>query len=251
LIYQKQVPNEFLMSKLYEEWIDPDKVYEILEKRREVAYFAAMATEVASVIGSIGRPPGELTFFDFGMGWGHWCRVAMGFGCNVYGYELSKARIVSARALGIKVISWEEIPDHQFDYVNMEQIVEHLAEPLETLRHVRTALKPGGLVKIGVPDGRGIKKRLTTWDWSAPKGTADSLNPVAPLEHLNCFDPERGVMDELARRVDLRPARIEDPHETQTILDSIKSILRPYYHAIRRRESPRPAHRFFRDAAQK
>ena len=37
------------------------------------------------------------------------------------------------------------------------------------------------------PDGGDIKRRLAVLDWSAPKDSPDSLNPVSPLEHINCF----------------------------------------------------------------
>jgi SAM-dependent methyltransferase len=81
----------------------------------------------------------------------------------------------------------DEIPARRFDLINAEQVFEHLPEPLDTLRHLSRGLKPGGLLRIGVPNGTGLKQSLAAWDWTAPKGSARSLNAVAPLEHLNCF----------------------------------------------------------------
>jgi hypothetical protein len=33
-----------------------------------------------------------------------------------------------------------------------------------------------------------VRSLLADPDWSAPKGSPASLNAVAPLEHVNCFD---------------------------------------------------------------
>ncbi len=134
------------------------------------------------------KRPSELQFFDFGMGWGKWCRMAKAFGCNIYGAEVSKARIDYAKSQGIKVISWDDIPNHRFDFVNMEQVLEHIPEPFETLLYLKKSLKPEGLIKISVPNGSDIKNRLRVSDWAASKGSRNSLNAVSPLEHINCFD---------------------------------------------------------------
>jgi hypothetical protein len=48
-------------------------------------------------------------------------------------------------------------------------------------------LRKGGVLRICVPDGNGNKAVLSKMDWEAAKGTTDSLNIVAPLEHINCY----------------------------------------------------------------
>lgn len=233
LIYQKEIPGELLMQKLYEEWIDPRKVFELVEKRRTIGYFSGLSAEVVSVVRQLGRPPMQLQFLDFGMGWGHWCRAAQAFGCTVYGAELSAARIDYARQTGIRVIDYEEISKLRFDFINTEQVFEHLTEPRETLAHLKQSLKVDGILKISVPDGGDIRQRLKKWNWQAPKYTVESLNPVAPLEHLNCFN--RDSLSRLARECGLIP--IEVPTATIQIcprggIQTVKTILRPYWHRL-------------------
>jgi 2-polyprenyl-3-methyl-5-hydroxy-6-metoxy-1,4-benzoquinol methylase len=121
------------------------------------------------------------------MGWGKWALMAKAFGSDTYGSELSKSRIQFAKSNGVNVISWDEISLQQFDFINTEQVFEHISDPLGTLCWLKNALKPNGLLKIGVPSRQDIKRRLRVMDWKSPKGTRDSLNPVAPLEHINCF----------------------------------------------------------------
>lgn len=188
MIYQKEIPNDFLMKKLYEEWIDSQKVFDQYEQSYNLDYYSGYAQEMMMLIKYFNTMPKQLKFFDFGMGWGNWCQMAKAFGCDSYGTELSEARIEYAKSNGIKVISWDEIPNYSFDFINTDQVFEHIPNPLETLNHLKKSLKPESLIKISVPDSCDIKKRLKVMDWTAPKGSKNSLNPVAPLEHINCFD---------------------------------------------------------------
>ena len=208
LVYQSEIPGPALSLKLYEEWIDPQKAFEVYEAPRDLAYFLALADEIANLIQHFNMAPAGLRVLDFGMGWGFWCRTAMGLGCQAYGVEISPTRIENAVRRGIQVLRWEEIPNHQFDLINADQVFEHIPQPLETLRHLRRALKPGGLLKISVPDGRNATRNLWRWNWEAAAGSDDSLNPVAPLEHINCFT--RKTLVTMAARADLKPAFV--PH---------------------------------------
>jgi SAM-dependent methyltransferase len=204
LLYQAEIPGPGLGLKLYEGWIDPQKAFELYEASRRLSYFLALTDEIANLIRHFNIAPAGLRMLDFGMGWGFWCRAAIGLGCQAYGVELSPTRVEYAARRGIQVLRWEEIPEHQFDVINADQVFEHIPEPLETLRYLRRALKPGGFIKISVPDGRDVKRNLGRLDWAAPAGSAWSLNPVAPLEHINCFT--RRSLIRMAARANLKPA---------------------------------------------
>ena len=234
LIYQQEIPGEFLLHKLYEEWIDPQKVFELVEKRRTIGYFVGLIAEVISVMRQFDHPPMQLQFLDFGMGWGHWCRTAQAFGCTVYGTELSVARIEYAKQAGVRIIDYEEISKQKFDFINTEQVFEHLSEPRETLAYLKQSLKADGILKISVPNGEDIKQRLKKWDWYAPKYSAWSLNPVAPLEHINCFN--RDSLIYLARECGLTPIEVPSviiQTYSDGFLHTIKTILRPYWPRLR------------------
>ena len=187
LIYQWQILNPLLMGKLYEEWIDPQRAFDLYSQKQNVDYYSKYALEILLTIAYLGKMPARLKFLDFGMGWGYWCRTAQGLGCNALGMDISAARIAHSQSQGIKAITWDELHDHQFDFINTEQVFEHISQPLETLNILKEALAPGGLIKISVPNGNDIKRSLEILDWTAPKGTKNSLNAVSPLEHINCF----------------------------------------------------------------
>lgn len=187
LIFQRDILNEILMEKLYDHWIDPKKVLSQHQKQDDLGYYSYYVKEIMQIISYFRKEPSYLCFFDFDMGWGKWALMAKAFGCDSYGTELSKERIEYAKSNGIKVITWDEIPQHRFDFINTEQVFEHIPEPLQTLHHLKTALKADGILKISVPTANDINRRLKIMDWKAPKGTKNSLNPVAPLEHINFF----------------------------------------------------------------
>ncbi|MFH0811083.1 MAG: class I SAM-dependent methyltransferase [Pseudomonadota bacterium] len=197
-VYQREILNDVLMTRLYEQWINPRQS---LAGHNDLARFLSYAEEILMLLMYFGGEPHDLSFFDFGMGWGKWCRMAQAFGCGTFGTDISETRLEYARSQGIRTIEWDDIPHHRFDFINTEQVLEHVADPLALLLHLKQALNPEGLLKISVPDGAGIKRKLRRADWSAPKGSPHSLNAVSPLEHINCF--HRGSLLRLAERAGL------------------------------------------------
>lgn len=208
LIYQKEIPNSFLMGKLYEQWIDPAKVAEHYKQKHGADYFFWVSREMANLMKHFNASPSQLKFFDFAMGWGNWCLIAKGFGCEVYGAELSRTRVDNAESCGINVIGWEEIPDCKFNVINAEQVFEHLADPLETLLHLKKALKPGGVIRINVPQGAEIKTKIKKWNWRNVHATDDAFIPVAPLQHINCYTYD--VLLNLGKKAGLKAVSITD-----------------------------------------
>jgi 2-polyprenyl-3-methyl-5-hydroxy-6-metoxy-1,4-benzoquinol methylase len=234
LIYQKHIGNDELLKRLYERWIDPAKVFALIDGRQDARYFMSLARQVGSVISHFGVAPRELACLDFGMGWGHWCRIARGFGCDVAGVELSETRVAHAREAGIEVLAPDGLAARQFDFINTEQVFEHLAEPFETLSLLKESLRPRGLLRLSVPDGWSVKRRLAHGDWLALKGSANSLNAVAPLEHINCFHYHNLVR--FAARAGLVERTVPNVFSINA-LDAARDLLTPWVHRLRRRRN--------------
>ena len=204
LAYQGHAPNAALMERLYEHWVDPERAVALREAGLSLDDRLGYVREVLLAL-QLPRPTPRLRAFDFGMGWGHWCLMAQALGCEVSGAERSPSRVANARAHGIKIVDWDEIPAQQFDLINCDQVLEHLEEPLDTLQHVAKALAPQGLLKVSVPDCGDLARRLARGDWLAPDGSPDTLLVVSPLQHINGFD--HGSLVAMAARAGLRPAR--------------------------------------------
>lgn len=231
LIYQNEIPNAFLMKKLYGNWLDP-KVSGVAKAmaRRDLNYHVNDAGEIMMLIAYFGDNPAKLNFLDFGMGWGFWSLMAKAFGCNVYGTELSQTKLKYCKSQGITSVCLNELSDHTFDFINTEQVFEHISNPIETLQSLKASLKSDGLIKISVPDGGDIKRRLAVCDWTAPKYTKNSLNSVSPLEHINCYN--RASVIKMAEMAGLQEVRI--PIYLQYIYTINWKPIRPMAYTLRR-----------------
>jgi len=224
LVYQEYIPNDALMFKLYEEWIDADIVCKEQEEY-PLWYHEGYAKQMINLVSFFNKRPIDLHVLDFGMGWGKWCLMANAFGCNAYGMELSEARIAYAEQRGIKVLSFNELPDNAYDYINTDQVFEHIPNPAKTLQDLLKSLKPNGVIKISVPNGNTIEDVMRIMDWKAPKGHAHSLNAVAPLEHINCFKTK--TINMLAEKYNLIPVEIPDVrHHYKSKMDFIKKSIK-------------------------
>jgi hypothetical protein len=186
LIYQRDIPDEQLSEIVYERWSDPEKAYHHKEKSG-LASRGRNALEVMSVIEFLGRPSSELRFLDFGMGWGNWVRIAEAFGVECHGLETSPSRLKHARGLGLKVIGPDELPGMRYDFINTEQVFEHLPDPHRTAADLAGTLTDRGILKVSVPNARHVKRNLRAGRWHVGKGSKRGLFDVSPLQHINAF----------------------------------------------------------------
>ncbi len=232
LAYQRLVLDDPSMEILYEQWIDPEKAWQRSEQRLDFQLFRNMAEQVLFVINYVGRPPQHIQVLDYGMGWGRWCHMAAAFGCKAYGTELSATRIRRAQNVGVTVLRTDELARHQFDFINAEQVFEHLPQPLTTLNQLKSALTPSGMIRIAVPNGDDIERRLRVNDWSAPKFSRNSLNAAAPLEHVNCFN--RQALLTMAAQAGLTPIKVRLATEYSSVIGCrlgwrlARRLLRPF-----------------------
>src|SRR5690606_16985924 len=115
------VPGPELLQTLYDQWISPSPPVRD-HKRRGLESYRLLSQEVQFVIEHFRKPPASLDVLDFGMGWGTWSRMALAFGCNVSGSELSVVRQQYARSMGVNVLQWDQLPGRDFHFINTEQV---------------------------------------------------------------------------------------------------------------------------------
>lgn len=240
-LYQRDIPNDFLMMRLYEHWIDAARAEAAQQELDDLEMYSHYAQEVMQIVAWMPRRPGGLRVLDHGMGWGKWALMCKAFGCRASGTELSPTRIAYAKSNGIDVIAWDDLPNHRFDFINTEQVFEHLPDVLGTLKHLRRALDRGGLIKVSVPNAHDIDRRLEKLDWAAPVESSDSLNAVAPLEHINCIRrtsfatmAERAGMVEVEMPLSLQYAYNTDWSDARKVA---KNLARPVYRNVLKRQN--------------
>lgn len=130
---------------------------------------------------------------DFGMGWGRFALMAQAFGCQVWGVEVSETTREHARAHGVRLIDEPALKDESFDFVMVDQVLEHLIDPAGMARRLARCLKPGGLMLWGVPGHKGLPNKLErasrTSDPTASLNRKD-FDAISPLIHLTLFNTQ-------------------------------------------------------------
>ncbi len=115
------------------------------------------------------------TLLDVGCGSGQFLGLMSHLGWTVSGLEPSPVACrLAAERWGIEPINgWiEDVSARDFDVVSMCGVIEHLHDPLDSLRKIRALLKPGGRVFITTHDISGPGPRLygTHWvGWEVPQ----------------------------------------------------------------------------------
>jgi 2-polyprenyl-3-methyl-5-hydroxy-6-metoxy-1,4-benzoquinol methylase len=189
LVFQREVPDAALLEALYDRWLSdggPPEHDPVLAAQLASPAQSRDGHELMAAAAVLGRPLRGLRVLDYGMGWGLWAIVASRLGARAFGYDLAESRRQHAARHGVVPVEFDAIPALGVDFVNAEQVFEHLAEPREVLRSLARALAPGGILKISVPLARGLDARLAGFDWD-PRGSS-AIMPIHPLEHLNAFD---------------------------------------------------------------
>lgn len=153
---------------------------------------------------------------DIGCGNGEWLRLARKAGWSVAGVEPDPVSSDLARRDGIEVraatADWSDEPA-AFDFITMSHVIEHVHDPVETLRVTHSLLKPGGGIFIDTPniDSDGHARYQRHWRGLEPPRhlvmfNRESLERIllaagfTDIDYRARFFPVAG-MDEQSRRI--------------------------------------------------
>lgn len=160
---------------------------------------------------------GRLDLLDIGCGHGWFLRAASGAGWNVRGIELSSEAASFARErLGLDVdsstIEALVAGGTRFSVVTMWHSLEHMAEPIKTLRAAVQLLKPGGVLLVAVPNlaSRGLAKMGVRWVWLQQ-----------PFVHLWHFSPRAIQACCAAAEVQVLKVWTRDTWDAQFLFDGL------------------------------
>jgi len=131
--------------------------------------------------------PGRRRILDIGSGPGFFLQTAMKRGWDALGIEPSRQAAEHTRKLGAAVVegffSADSAPGlGQFDAVHLNNVLEHVPDPIDILNLAKQRLAKGGAICINIPN-----------DFSplqiAARATANTGGWwIAPPHHLNYFD---------------------------------------------------------------
>jgi 2-polyprenyl-3-methyl-5-hydroxy-6-metoxy-1,4-benzoquinol methylase len=190
LLYQRFAGDDRLLRDLYGKWVsghsrpecDPQYQAEVSAPLR-----SRDGHEILVAAEFLRTNPAKMTVLDFGMGWGLWARIARQLGCASYGQELAEERVAYARGHGIKIVALRELGRPMFDFINTEQVMEHIRDLAPTVELLVASLRPGGILKVSVPNSKRAGRIAAELRAGRCRGSLEELMPVHPLEHVNSF----------------------------------------------------------------
>jgi SAM-dependent methyltransferase len=109
-------------------------------------YYQLKAREAREVL--FRNVPHDSSVFEFGVGLGKNIALLE----RKSGYDISAFARAFAQKRGIRVFGdMGEVPDAEFDVVLSSHVLEHLNDPYENLKLLRSKLRPGGTLILVLP----------------------------------------------------------------------------------------------------
>ncbi len=138
-------------------------------------------SRVAEIVSGFNSFRNSGRLLDIGFGAGSIMDAARTQGWDVSGTEVSKGAIDYAVSRGFDV-HYGELADArfsngEFDVITASEILEHLSDPVETLKEIARILRPGGLFWATTPSATGLSFRVLKLKWTV----------LAPPEHLQLY----------------------------------------------------------------
>lgn len=152
-----------------------------------------MRSHLAEIEAALGGPG---TLLDVGAGTGVFMHLARERGWDPSGIDICPLTAEkAAQEFGVRIAvgPFEEQPlgGRQFDTITMLDVLEHVIDPLATLRRAHALLRPGGALYVAVPNQRSLLTAVVDAYARAGGPAANKLLLrlyVAP--HLHYFTPK-------------------------------------------------------------
>jgi SAM-dependent methyltransferase len=150
-----------------------------------------------------GPPIGQLLEIGCASGW--FLAEARAVGYEVVGIEPADEMAVAARRrsgaeVHAAMLEDASLDPGSFDVAVAWHVLEHLAQPRDTLAGVRTALRPGGRLLLELPNIASLRATRQGEDWYA----------MEPAHHVAHYSP--GALDALLRASGYVPEVVESVH---------------------------------------
>lgn len=149
------------LTALYEQLDDPE--YETTQDTRllQMQWLLAKTRRL--------RPQAR-TLLDIGAGAGLLVAEARRGGLDAIGVEPSRSLVEAApKVNGVEILQGifphPALAGRKFDLITVVDVIEHVAKPIELLRHCRESLSPGGLLVVVTPDVSSVLAKVLGRRW--------------------------------------------------------------------------------------
>lgn len=130
----------------------------------------------------LSRSKNGAKVLDIGCGNGDFVKIATSVGWDAKGMDPDPDAVDVARKAGLMVIEGGfpnlGMPDKQFDVVTLNNVIEHVHEPVHALREVYRILNPCGKIWISTPNIDSVGHRIFRGNWRG----------IEPPRHLVIFN---------------------------------------------------------------
>ena len=133
-------------------------------------------------------PKSKIRLLDFGSGSGEFSRIALQNGLLVTAFDPSLNRNTLKNNEDISYYdNINDLAENYFDIIILNQVLEHVPNPMETLSLLNKLGKKDVLIYIAVPNINTSHEGKNIWkEWPYNN---KNIHTMAPFEHLNGFTP--------------------------------------------------------------
>ena len=197
-VYAELEPDAAFLAKVYEEVIRHD---DNLAANEVAKGYARRMHYIANLL-ELVHPGGPMRALDYGCGLGVTLRLIESAGVRSVGFDTSSMRLdYAANSSGTVVRTHRELQmDAPYDMIVCDNIIEHLPNPVETIRFLATVAKRGTVMFVSVPD---CNARFLKGQRRAVRQAKILDMSLNPWEHLNYFDIEH--LDSMLGRAGFLP----------------------------------------------
>lgn len=180
--WYREQPNQTMLNKMYES----GRPLQTIKRNQDRTASPKMISEMSRLMKLIGKSKPRL--LDYGSGFGRWARAAIYTGFKVTAYEPSIERGLEKSEVDFTLVhDVDDLKKHLFDVINLEQVLEHVSDPVKLLHGLRDYCEPDAVVRITVPNVLRCPEGDKLWEEWPYNG--ERAHTMAPFEHLHGFTP--------------------------------------------------------------
>lgn len=184
--FQRVAPDGAEARALYSLHPDESAIRNEISAQK-LHWFAHIAEELLVIRQMVSSPSPRV--LDFGCNWGKWASMALAFGCRVEAVEINVVAANFCAARGIRIVDADRLPESSYDFINVDQVLEHVTDPAALVERLSGALAAGGYLKLSTPHGENLPAALDRAHRQRDASILrpEQIDPLEPLIHLNLF----------------------------------------------------------------
>lgn len=121
-----------------------------------VPFLPVQRSKADRVVRMLTKPKGGGRVLDIGCGSGDYLLLMQRLGWKVTGLDFDPAAVAACQSKGLEVfqgtLEEADLAENSFDAITLSHVIEHVPDPLSTLKACFRLLKPGGEIYLETPN---------------------------------------------------------------------------------------------------